>query len=84
MRRAVVTLSAGLVLLSTGAGLSQTSRPHNVILFVPDGLRGQIVPAALDKMWNDADPTRAKRVVDTFMTMKKLDIAQLQQAASPQ
>ena len=43
MRRAVVTLSAGLVLLSTGAGLSQTSRPHNVILFVPDGLRGRIV-----------------------------------------
>jgi hypothetical protein len=43
MRGAVVMLSAGLVLLSAGAGFSQTSRPHNVILFVPDGLRGRIV-----------------------------------------
>jgi hypothetical protein len=41
MRRAM--LSAGLILLSTGAGFSQNSRPHNIILFVPDGLRGRIV-----------------------------------------
>jgi hypothetical protein len=43
MRRAVVMLSAGLVLLSADAAFSQTSRPHNLILFVPDGLRGRIV-----------------------------------------
>src|ERR1700689_5090115 len=43
MRRAVVTLSAGLFLLSTGAAFSQNSRPHNIILFVPDGLRGRTV-----------------------------------------
>jgi hypothetical protein len=43
MRRAVVMLSAGLLLLSNGASFSQTSHPHNVILFVPDGLRGRIV-----------------------------------------
>jgi hypothetical protein len=42
MRRAVI-LSAGLILLSTSVGFSQTNRPHNVILFVPDGLRGRIV-----------------------------------------
>jgi hypothetical protein len=42
MRRAVM-LSAGLVLLSASASFSQTSRPHNIILFVPDGLRGRIV-----------------------------------------
>jgi hypothetical protein len=42
MRRTVM-LSAGLVLLSASASFSQTSRPHNVILFVPDGLRGRIV-----------------------------------------
>ncbi|MGA7072363.1 alkaline phosphatase family protein [Bradyrhizobium sp.] len=42
MRRAVF-LSAGLILLSASAGFSQTNRPHNVILFVPDGLRGRIV-----------------------------------------
>ena len=45
MRRAVVTLSAGLLLASTAAGLSQNARPHNIILFVPDGLRGRIVSA---------------------------------------
>jgi hypothetical protein len=45
MRRAVVMLSAGLLLASTDAGLSQNARPHNVILFVPDGLRGRIVSA---------------------------------------
>src|SRR5579863_4714491 len=45
MRRAVVTLSAGLILLSTGTASSQNGQPHNVILFVPDGLRGKIVSA---------------------------------------
>ncbi|SHN85207.1 alkaline phosphatase family protein [Bradyrhizobium erythrophlei] len=43
MRRAVMMLSAGLIFLSADAAYSQTSRPHNVILFVPDGLRGKIV-----------------------------------------
>jgi hypothetical protein len=43
MRRSVVTLSAGLVLLSAGTALAQSSTPHNLILFVPDGLRGRIV-----------------------------------------
>ena len=43
MRRSVVTLSAGLILLSAGSAFSQNNRPHNVILFVPDGLRGRIV-----------------------------------------
>ena len=43
MRRAVTMLSIGLVLLSANAAFSQNSRPHNVILFVPDGLRGRMV-----------------------------------------
>jgi hypothetical protein len=43
MRRVVTMLSIGLVLLSADAAFSQNSRPHNVILFVPDGLRGRIV-----------------------------------------
>src|ERR1700684_797181 len=43
MRRAVTMLSIGLVLLSADIAFSQNSRPHNVILFVPDGLRGRIV-----------------------------------------
>jgi Type I phosphodiesterase / nucleotide pyrophosphatase len=43
MRGAVMMLSIGLVLLSADAAFSQNNRPHNVILFVPDGLRGRIV-----------------------------------------
>jgi hypothetical protein len=36
-------LSAGLMLLSAGTSFAQGSTEHNVILFVPDGLRGRIV-----------------------------------------
>ena len=43
MRRPVMLLSIGLILLPANAAFSQNSRPHNVILFVPDGLRGRIV-----------------------------------------
>ena len=43
MRRSLVLLSAGLTLLSTGVASAQTSTPRNLILFVPDGLRGRIV-----------------------------------------
>ncbi|HET7888603.1 MAG TPA: alkaline phosphatase family protein [Bradyrhizobium sp.] len=45
MRRTVTMLSAGLLVLSADAAFSQNSRPHNLILFVPDGLRGKIVSA---------------------------------------
>ncbi|HVX78771.1 MAG TPA: alkaline phosphatase family protein [Bradyrhizobium sp.] len=49
MRRSLVLLSAGLTVLSTGFASAgnkkpaQNTTPHNVILFVPDGLRGRIV-----------------------------------------
>jgi arylsulfatase A-like enzyme len=43
MRRAVILLSAGLFTLSAGTALAQKMTPHNLILFVPDGLRGRIV-----------------------------------------
>src|ERR1700681_2691579 len=39
MRRSIVWLSAGLTVLSAGAAFAQNSTPHNLILFVPDGLR---------------------------------------------
>src|SRR5580693_8741704 len=39
MRRSFVLLSAGLTLLSAGAASAQNATPHNLILFVPDGLR---------------------------------------------
>src|SRR6202163_2253181 len=43
MRRSIVLLSIGLTLLSAGTASAQNSTPRNVILFVPDGLRGRIV-----------------------------------------
>jgi hypothetical protein len=42
MRRAIALLSAGLVTLLADAASAQNT-PHNLILFVPDGLRGRIV-----------------------------------------
>jgi hypothetical protein len=43
MRRTIVILSAGLVALTAGAASAQNATPRNLILFVPDGLRGRIV-----------------------------------------
>jgi hypothetical protein len=43
MHRAIPLLSAGLIALSAGAASAQNSPPRNLILFVPDGLRGRIV-----------------------------------------
>ena len=42
MRRSILLLSAGMMVLSTAAS-AENNTPHNLILFVPDGLRGQIV-----------------------------------------
>jgi hypothetical protein len=38
MRRSLVLLSASLTLLSAGMAFAQNSTPHNLILFIPDGL----------------------------------------------
>jgi hypothetical protein len=43
MRAAPVFLSAGLFLLFAGTAFAQNNIPHNIILFVPDGLRGRTV-----------------------------------------
>ena len=43
MRRTMVLLSASLITLTAGAASAQNATPRNLILFVPDGLRGQIV-----------------------------------------
>src|SRR4030081_2792448 len=43
MRRAIVLLSAGLTFLSVTGVSAQNDKPRNLILFVPDGLRGRIV-----------------------------------------
>ncbi|MCP4618561.1 MAG: alkaline phosphatase family protein [Bradyrhizobium sp.] len=44
MRRAFTLLSASLITLSTaGFAAAQNATPRNLILFIPDGLRGRIV-----------------------------------------
>ena len=43
MRRAIVLLSASLITLTVGAASAQNNAPRNLILFIPDGLRGRIV-----------------------------------------
>src|SRR6478609_3510891 len=43
MRRTIVMLIAGLVALAAGSAAAQNANPRNLILFVPDGLRGRIV-----------------------------------------
>src|SRR5579872_3464366 len=43
MRRLLMMLFAGLIGVCTDSSFAQNNRPHNTILFVPDGLRGRIV-----------------------------------------
>jgi type I phosphodiesterase/nucleotide pyrophosphatase len=44
MRRAITLLSASLITLSTiGIASAQNATPRNLVLFIPDGLRGKIV-----------------------------------------
>jgi hypothetical protein len=43
MRRSLMLLSAGLTVLTANLASAQNGPPRNLILFVPDGLRGRIV-----------------------------------------
>src|SRR5437660_5392944 len=43
MRRTIVLLSASLISLTAGAASAQNAAPRNLVLFIPDGLRGRIV-----------------------------------------
>ncbi len=47
------------------------------------GVSWQIVPRALPELLGSGDPGRTDRVMRAVMTMKKLDITQLQQAFGP-
>jgi len=44
------------------------------------GLSWQIVPTVLIEMLNDPDPEKARRVTETMLQMKKIDIPTLEQA----
>lgn len=46
------------------------------------GLSWQIVPSRLPELLGDADPERAARVMQAMLTMRKLDIGVLEQAAA--
>src|SRR5260221_3820871 len=46
MRHSLVSLSAPLTLLFAGVASAQNGTPHNMILFIPDGLRALKVPPA--------------------------------------
>ena len=48
------------------------------------GVSWQIVPRALSEYLSGGDAQRTDRFMRAVLTMKKLDIAQLQEAASPQ
>ena len=45
------------------------------------GLSWQIVPKALPRLLQQTDPTKAQRVMQALLQMKKLDIATLERAA---
>jgi predicted 3-demethylubiquinone-9 3-methyltransferase (glyoxalase superfamily) len=44
------------------------------------GLSWQVVPTALSTLLGDPDPQKSKRVMEAMLTMRKIDIATLQQA----
>jgi predicted 3-demethylubiquinone-9 3-methyltransferase (glyoxalase superfamily) len=44
------------------------------------GLSWQIVPTVLAEMLNDPDPEKSKRIVESMLKMKKIDIQTLRQA----
>jgi len=46
------------------------------------GLCWQIVPEQLPRLLGDPDPARAKAAMEAMLTMRKLDIAALEQAAA--
>ena len=73
MRHSLVLLSAGLTMLSAGVASAQNSTPHNLILFVPDGLRGRIVtpqtaPAMADVRDKGVNFKNSHSLFPTFTT----------------
>jgi predicted 3-demethylubiquinone-9 3-methyltransferase (glyoxalase superfamily) len=48
------------------------------------GLSWQIAPTLLDKLLNDPDPRKAKRVMEAMLKMDKIDIAALTRAYEQQ
>src|SRR5277367_5358610 len=73
MRRPIVLLSATLFSLAAGTASAQNGSPHNLILFVPDGLRGRIVspetaPAMADVRDKGVNFRNSHSLFPTFTT----------------
>src|SRR5881227_3522167 len=73
MRRLSLLPSLGLVLFSVSIAVGQNNTPHNLILFVPDGLRGQIVspqtaPAMADVRDKGVNFRNSHSLFPTFTT----------------
>src|SRR4051812_26800604 len=73
MRRSIVLLSIGISVFSVGTGFAQNDTPRNLILFVPDGLRGQIVnpqtaPAMADLRDKGVNFRNSHSLFPTFTT----------------
>jgi predicted 3-demethylubiquinone-9 3-methyltransferase (glyoxalase superfamily) len=45
------------------------------------GLSWQVVPTGMEELFADPDPERARRAMEAMLEMRKLDIAELRQAA---
>ena len=45
------------------------------------GLSWQVVPEGIDELFSDPDPTKAERAWQAMMKMRKLDVAELRNAA---
>ena len=69
MRRTIVLLSAGLVAATVSAASAQNATPRNLILFVPDGLRGRIVTPQTAPAMAEA---REKAVADASTQAEEL------------
>jgi predicted 3-demethylubiquinone-9 3-methyltransferase (glyoxalase superfamily) len=46
------------------------------------GLSWQIVPEALERWLNEADPAKANRAMQAMLKMKKIDVAAIERAAA--
>ena len=73
MRRAILLLSASLFTLAASAASAQNATPHNLILFVPDGLRAlkvtpETAPAMADVRDKGVNFRNSHSLFPTFTT----------------
>jgi len=80
MHRPIILLSVALSLLSAGTGFAQGNPPRNLVLFVPDGLRGRIVspetaPAMADVRDKGVNFSNSHSLFPTFTTANASGLA---------